>query len=348
MRFTSSVIALLVVLISNLSESTCAFGEVHEYCLYQTSDGKIHQVTSRLKIPLDYRGQARCFSAKAHDYLAQPEDIKLKGTVRAVHMASAVGQINLRWPRKVEVLFGRTPERALAEAARTVARTLKQGSFSSDVRSLNLDWQVVFLDEELPEAQIPTYLINNCHPAWMTPPANMYFIAQRIVAGCGNRQKVERVLADSQLVQVLLHEMGHVVEYQLLAKQRQPVLDRMRSEGFATWFEGYAADFTAAIPKGRVAAEHLQWAQAGLQRTPALQTFSGSAADYAQASLYFRSIVERRGVQGLMDVYSVLNANGGDFFRAVQSSLGWNRERLEEENARLIKENQQKEAHRKR
>ena len=42
-------------------------------------------------------------------YMAQPEDVKLKGTVRKESISSSIGHIELRWPRKVELLFGRTP-----------------------------------------------------------------------------------------------------------------------------------------------------------------------------------------------------------------------------------------------
>ena len=99
----------------------------------------------------------------------------------------------------------------------------------------------------------------------MTPPANIYVVAQRVVAGCGGSKKVKTSVADSELAEVLLHEMGHSIEYQLLAQGIGR--ERARSEGFATWFEQYASEKSAIIKSGSVKKEHFDLAKASVSYT---------------------------------------------------------------------------------
>ncbi|MBN8549488.1 MAG: hypothetical protein J0M12_09250 [Deltaproteobacteria bacterium] len=303
-----------------------------ELCIYQDDQGKIVQVNSRSRVPASQRDKARCFSQKESTYLAKPEEIELKGTVRKEEMVSALGPIEVRWPRKVETLFGRTPQRAVAEAANAVSRALKSNGFPPSLQTLKIDWKIVFMDEDVPEKQIPSYLVNNCHPAWMTPPANLYVVAQRAAAGCGG-QKVRSSEADARLTQILIHEMGHAIEYQLLKDKFGD--DRMRAEGFASWFEQFGSDYTSAIPKGSVHEFYLKAAQASLRQSPNVFSFSGSLEDYARASLFFEAIQSRRGVRGIVEVYSTMVSDSLPFPAAVQKRLGWDAGRMQSEVARV-------------
>lgn len=313
-----------------LFHSTIAFAADEVICLYKAADGGMRQVNALSAIPPEFRSQAKCFSkSKREPQMAKPEEIELKGNLRSQNMVSPVGNIELRWPRAVERLFGRTPERAMADAAATLSRALKKGGFPYDVQTLNLEWKVVFMDETLPSAQIPATLVSNCHPGWMTPPANIYIASQRVAAGCGSSQRVNTGVADGQLARVLLHEMGHAVEFHLLGPGQ--TFDRMRAEGFASWFEQYSADLSAVIPRGEVRKEFLELARRALKRAPDYFEFKGSAEDYARASLYFSAIADRRGVSALMKVYDFMRTNGSDIFSAVSKTLMWNRQQLEKE-----------------
>ena len=312
--------------------------ETLEICTYRDKEGRVLQVKGRQGVPLNFRNKARCQLVGQNHFLAKPEEIEISGLIRREDMTSSVGRIELRWPRSVEKLFGRTPVRAMADAARTVSRLLKSGGFDERVRNLDLKWSVVFLDEDLPETQIPAYLIHSCHPAWMTPPASLYFIAQRIATHCGQKQNLPGDVADARLAQVILHEMGHAVEYQLLSGGNQVGYDRMRAEGFATWFEQYGARYSSIISESTVRAEHRVRAQESYREKSGENfIFRGSATDYSRAGLYFDAVVERRGVLGLMQIYHELNRNGGDFFIATEVSLGWGRARLEREAQRLLR-----------
>jgi hypothetical protein len=320
--------------LSLLSANLCSAAP-SEICLYRSSDGKIIQVNSREEVPAPYRDQAQCLKAKARsDNLAAPSDISLKGLVREENMVSALGPIRLRWPRTSEVLFGRTPQRATAEAASAVSRALKQGAFPPKLQNLRLEWNIVFMGGEIPVTQIPAYLVTSCHPGWMTPPSNIYIVSDRVANGCGGSGTPQRV-ADAQLAEVLIHEMGHAVEYALLANGGD--FDQMRAEGFATWFEGYASEFSVVIPHGQAEKAQLYTAkgEAGANGSSGFE-FSGTAGDYAYASMFFKAIEERRGIRGIVDVYDTIRTEGLSFFPAVQRRLGWDQRRYQGEVQRLL------------
>ena len=324
---------LLFLFAGFLAFSGAVSAAPREFCLYKDFSGTIKQTDSRQKVPISLRGAARCFSASDNQNLARPEEIELKGAVRREDMVSPLGRIELRWPRIVEVLFGRTPQRAMADAAATVNRVLKKAGFPARLRTLNLQWQVVFMDEKLPEKQIPAYLVNSCHPAWMTPPSNIYVIAQRVASGCSG-QKVASSYADAQLAQVLIHEIGHALEHLLLGAADTP--DRMRAEGFATWFEIYASESSSVIPHGSVRKIYQSLAQQSIHESPDGFQFSGSAADYARASLYFSAVVERRGVASLMEVYENMRAERTDLLNAIRKIMGWDEKKLAQEIKKVL------------
>ena len=221
-----------------------------EICIYTDKSGTFKTAKSKASIPRKFRARAICkdekelkaAASRRGTQLAAPEDIELKGNIRRERLNSSLGPIDLRWPRTAETLFGRTPLRAMADAARTVSKASRTSAFPSEIQGLNIEWKVVFMDADLPSTQIPAQLRNNCHPGWMTPPANIYIVAQRIAGNCGDQKTVKSSVADSQLTETLVHEIAHVLEYHLL-KKKPPSFNRMRSEGFATWFETFAAQY---------------------------------------------------------------------------------------------------------
>lgn len=306
-----------------------AAGPEFAYCTYiEAGSNAMRKVAGPGEIPPASLATAQCYLKGGNGALAAPQEIELKGAVRSDTIASGVGPVKLKWPRKVEQLFGRTPQRAVSEAARTLARVVRSSGFPIALQNLNLPWEIVFLDEELPATQIPTYLISNCHPAWMTPPANLYIVSQRVAAGCGGQRRAQEV-ADSELIQVLLHEMGHAVEHFILRGEGSS--DRMRAEGFASWFEAFASDRSSLVTRGAAKARYVIQARESFRQSPGAFDFRGTPADYGRASLYFHAIVERRGVGGLMSVYQLIAARKGNFYQAVAHALNWDGQRLESE-----------------
>lgn len=322
---------ILFVLVSLCLES--AFAQSQEICVFRRSNGRVEQVASREDVPAQYRKSSRCFSvSKQTPYMADPNDISLKGNVRTERISSPIGPVDLRWPRSVEVLFGRTPQRATQEAAYTVSKVIRGSGFPTRIQQLNLNWQIVFMDENMPQAQIPAYLRNNCHPGWMTPPAKIYIVSERVASGCSGQTRRTSV-ADSTLAEVLIHEMGHAVEHHLL--EEQFTSDRMRAEGFATWFEEYASEYSTLIDSRTLKSEHRAMAKEVIKGQGENFSFAGGAEDYARASLYFDAIVERGGVYSLMEIYETMREEKLGFFASIQKRLGWDKRQLEREVLRI-------------
>lgn len=355
-----------------------------ELCLYEDSSGKLFQVSGKASVPAQYQERARCIKEKVSSkkseeesksaprqaagtkqsiqqsskqgvmisganpgYLAAPSEIDLPGSIRKERIVTSLGPLEMRWPRKVELLFGRSPHRAVADAIHTASRFVKQNTFPPELRSATLEWEVVFLDQELPETQIPQHLITNCHPAWMVAPARIYVVAQRVAHGCNQPQSGKPVSAnDAQLTQILLHEIGHVIEQVILsikddstgAIARPSLHEAERGEGFATWFEIKSSDLSSVIPRGTVRKERIRLAKDSLVANPT-GAFNGTSHDYSRAAATFLAIEKSRGIDGIMRVYKSLRANPVPFRKAVQDALRWDQKKLAAETERYITEN---------
>lgn len=266
----------------------------------------------------------------AQDKLARPSDISLKGSVRVEELNSPIGKINLRWPRTLEASFGRTPSRAMVDAARTVSRALKSSAFPRELQIIDQTWEVIFIEGELHSNEIPMQLISNCHPGWMTPPSNIYIVGDRVAAGCGSGgNRKSQLVADSDLTEVLVHELGHAVEFILLGNNFGG--DRMRAEGFATWFEAYASNFSTYLNQRELRRKNALAAEYSYKMSPNVFTFQGSGMDYARASLYFSAIESKYGLGGVMRLYKRLPSTGGLLIEAIKKEFNWDEKELDRE-----------------
>ena len=305
-------------------------------CVYFDKYGRQQQSKNLQNVPKQFRDTASCFEkidTSANTQLAKPAEVDIGKSVRRETVSTSLGEIQLRWPRSVEPLFGRTPLRAMTEAASAVGRFLRAPGFGSSLNNPDIDWQVVFIDEKLPEKQIPAYLISNCHPGWMVPPANIYIVSQRIISGCGTQQLSGQV-ADAELMKVLLHEMGHAIEFELLNRRQNP--SRALAEGFATWFEQEAAEYSPLVRGGESRQQNFAWAKESIRVSPDNFKFDGSAYSYARASLYFTAMQERGSIEKVNSVYQQY-ASGKDFSEAVNSVFGWDSKRFDSEANSLVK-----------
>lgn len=286
-------------------------------CVYQDERGELVAVTNPRQLSREIRERLVC-DDKSVDQIAAPEDLDVGKDLRVAEFSTDLGPIKVRWSRSIERCFETNPSRAVSEAARAVNRALSNGRFTADLRHSRREWTLALIDKDRAFSQFPLALSIGRHPGFMIPPNRIYIITDYVAPSCDRQEE-----ADDLLIQVLLHEMGHVVEYALLG-QGNIDADRARAEGFAVWFEQYASDYTSALPHGQVRAYYAALARAG----GATSAFTPDPQGYAAAGLRFQAIVDRRGVSGLMKVYQVIREDGVPFESAVERALSWDGDTL--------------------
>lgn len=276
---------------------------------------------------------------KNSSYLAAPSQIELDGNVRKDSFASPIGLIEMKWPRKVESLFGSTPLKSTIEASRVFKKAVSKAFFPPHVQNINLKWNIIFLDESLPSEQIPQKLINGCHPGWMTPRGgemNIYIVAQRVAKGCNPdpNKKITTAEADKELARVLTHELAHALEFLLLKGNMGN--DGMRAEGFASWFENYAAKISNLMNDKEILDYHKKVARYSFLKQPNAFKFTGTALDYSRASMYFFAIEDKFGTPGIVRVYNRMIKTKEPFPVAITNELSLSPKRLNEEISKFL------------
>ncbi len=315
-RARSAALAIL----GSLGVSCQAIAE--SSCLYIDQHGVVSQARSVSSVPSEYRGRAVCKDTSP-DEIADPHDLKLGSEARSATFGTDLGHVTMRWTRPIERCFSSPPSRAVGEAIKAVNRALKSGRFSADIKRAQREWSLAFTDKSTAFAQFPVALTLGQHPGFMIPPSQIYIITDFIAPNCTGAK-----VGDELLAQVLLHEMGHVIEYLLLGES-QTLFDRERSEGFASWFEQYAAEYSQVIPSGSVKRYYDELARDALRNGAA--GFQGTPADYARAALPFQAVVRKKGIVALMDVYRRIRDEHVDWTEAILKATGWNRATLERE-----------------
>ena len=291
-------------------------------CVYADEQGNILSAPSIKEVPSRFRSKAACKDSQPLS-IPKADEVDLRGGVRSSSFGTPLGTMDVRWPRQVERCFGKSPSRAISEAASAVNRALRNGRFDEKMKYARRDWSLVLIDRASAVSHFPMQLSLGGHPGFMVPPNQIYIVVDFISPNCQPSGDV-----DALLTQVLLHEMGHVLEFSLLGESGFAA-DRKRAEGFAAWFEGYSSKFSSAIPRGRVQETYRTMVQS--QSGVGSQQFSGSGQDYAIASLEFEAIVARKGVSGLMEVYETMSTSRCSFYDALYKKFGWDQKDLQRE-----------------
>lgn len=291
-------------------------------CVYIDERGHMVAQATLRDVPPRFRAQAAC-EDKQPQYIPNAADVSLRGGERSESFVTDIGRMDVRWPRQIERCFTKNPSRAIAEAASAANRALKSGRFGASLKYGKKDWSLVFIDRASAVSQFPMALSLGGHPGFMVPPNQIYIVTDYISPNCAPEGDV-----DSKLIQVLLHEMGHVLEYTLLGSSNVSP-DRKRAEGFAAWFEGYSSKYASGISQGAV--KNFYRGMVRDQSRVGGSSFSGSGEDYAIASLEFEAVVARKGVAGLMDVYATMSADNCSFYEALSKKFGWDKRALARE-----------------
>jgi hypothetical protein len=295
-------------------------------CVYVNERGAVLTALTVKEIPARFRAGATC-SDKQPLMVPQAHDVDLRGQERSTSFGSPLGSMEVRWPRSVERCFSKSPARAVNEAATAVKRAINSARFDSVIKSSDRKWEFLLIDQASAVSQFPMRLSVGGHPGFAVPPNRIYIVTDFVSVGC-----LPSPESDARLIQVLLHEMGHILEFALLNGMESDG-DRKRAEGFAAWFEGYSSAFASGIIPGSV-----QRYYRGLitsQRDVGERSFSGSGQDYAIASLEFEAIVDRKGVSGLMSVYQTMSSERLSFYDALERKFGWDRRDLVREVLRI-------------
>jgi hypothetical protein len=247
----------------------------------------------------------------------KPHEVRLAGASRDFNFSTAFGGLRIRWQVASTDYFGKEPYYVVKESWDQAARSLSRRQFPSALRSSPFDWNIVFMDEAATVRSYP-FGKQDCHPAWIRPPADIFVSAFYIGTGC-RRGILPEQEARNRLRGTLYHEFGHALEYQLLGAAVKGA-ERYHSEGFAEWFEvqalsdhglgGYARDIQDGARK------HFseKWNPKG---------FSGSNEDYYRAYAMIESIVKKRGLSGLLRVYALIKQQAIPFDQAVKIEIGW-------------------------
>ncbi|MFN5061741.1 MAG: hypothetical protein ACK5GN_02740 [Pseudomonadota bacterium] len=284
-----------------------------ESCVYLNDSGQIVPVGSVHRLPRAARQRVVC-QDKSIDDVAAPDALDVGRDTRTAEVNSDLGPIKVRWSRSIERCFATNPARLVSESAQAVNRALRNGRFTESLRYIRREWTIAFVDRNTAVGQFPLALTLGRHPGFMIPPNRIYLVTDYIAPDCADRE-----VSDGVLLKVLLHEIGHVLEFILLGERQGPP-DRERAEGFAVWFEQYSADFTMGLPKGSVRAYYESLARSARPG----QRFTPDPQGYAVSGMRFQKIVERKGIAGLMGVYEIIREQQLPFEVAVERAFSLN------------------------
>jgi hypothetical protein len=245
-----------------------------------------------------------------------PEELKLSGPNRNFEFFSPFGKVRVRWQPKTASYIRDNPYQLVKKTWLMAAKTVSRLNLPINLKSKNYDWSLVFMDRAATLAAYPLKQIG-CHPGWIKPPANIFVSIDFVVTRCQTSDVVVSPLkAQNTLQATLFHELGHALEFQLLAKAVGRS-ERYHNEGFATWFEYRALKDAGLAAEARQIEDN---AKNAFYPTWDPKSFNGSNEDYARAFALQSVILEEyRGKIG--DIYSYMSKNNSDYGTAVTKVL---------------------------
>ena len=126
------------------------------------------------------------------------------------------------------------------------------------------------------------------------------------------------------------------MEFQLLGKS-DIGSDRIRAEGFATFFSLYAARYSSVVSQSSLEKREFALARQAILDSPDYFNFSGSSLDYARAAMSFVAVEQRLGLRAVMQIYEAMTKKHLDFAAAYKDATGWDTRRREKEIREILK-----------
>jgi hypothetical protein len=243
-----------------------------------------------------------------------------RGRVREFELNSNLGPALLLGQDGVDAALVHGEKGAVAEALSRAYQAMLNADFPPELTAINFPWRIVLLNG-IPRPLHSSMLSSSqCHAAWMGPPATIVVALDRLNPRCYGQMGVGRSKKDA-LIGILLHEIGHAVEFRLMGRsfgRRQ----RWHSEGFAQWFELFVSgslkgdDVLAQQKKSQASRSYnARWRG---------ELFRGTKKDYLASWSYFSAMVESHGLEGLFAVYQLMDEENLSFSEAAEKQLGLN------------------------
>jgi hypothetical protein len=238
------------------------------------------------------------FSSLVAQQIITPDKIELAGAHKNFSFTTPFGELRLRWKVTSDNPFGTNPYQIVKETWIAAGKVVSRSTFPTWLRSSKYQWNMIFMDQDTTARSNPFNSIN-CHPAWITPPANIYVSSYLISTSCG-REKLNTNVARDRLKSTLMHEFGHALEYQLLGESIA-YAQRFHSEGFAEWFETEAN----LQLSGNSNEKRLKLANAkvlfDLSWDPL--SFNSSPEDYLKSFAMMTAIIDKFGLSKIIKAY---------------------------------------------
>jgi hypothetical protein len=253
----------------------------------------------------------------------RPDKVELSMRGREKSLNTLLGKVSLRWDAAAEKYFGGAIEGLVISAMNASSRVLSENSFPSELRMDGYDWQVVIMNDVPSDVDITINGENVCHPGWMRFPADIFIAGERIATGCSSHL-LPRERATRYLVETMVHEIGHAVEYKFLGHQYR-LHERWHKEGFATWFASLGSKYVSGGKKKEELDLSVKYFWNNNWEP---LEFSGSNSDYMHGYAIIRTIADKKQINGLQKLYQFASKNNMPMLESIESHLGWKKKRL--------------------
>ena len=271
--------------------------------------------------PIDSDASAFIYPGEIHhgytvDDISELGRVKLTSGQKVNHLESPLGSVAVFSLASLSKHIGPRSESVIAEAFSRAREIMRTRRFPHQLQDAQYKWQI-FIKERGARRSEGALSSERCHAAWMGPPANIFLSPETLASDCGRARK-SSVEISEQLESVLVHEIGHVIEFKLMGRgfaRRQ----RWHSEGFASWFEAYSGgDLVESLRKEAIADAKRHFRSDWMPID-----FRGTSADYSRSFAMIATIAERSSVSDLLRVYRNMDLEKCRFDEAVQNVLGW-------------------------
>ena len=252
--------------------------------------------------------------------------------LRSATVQAAFAKVEMTYPSSFTATIGNDPRRELEHAVEEVAEALARLQAPPEAFKPQVTWNIIVLDSVPDSANYGLLSSSLCHTAWSGPPSNIVVAADRLTRHCGRVQ--EKAGASSAFREVLIHEMAHVLEFQLMGRafsRRQ----RWHGEGFAMWFEDVVHEASTDSSFRAEALDRKARAERVFSASWTKYEFSGSTQDYLNSYVRIAALANNYPRMPF-SIYARMDRENCPFDHALNLELGLSDEAWNEQTAEFI------------